>query len=235
MKKKYIILYVCLFALMGCKQEEIMVFEGKDAMSIYVDQYEADSTSFSFAYYLQDVVKDTIWLKIRAQGGVRKEDRTVDMQTVEGTTATEGTDFLLPTFIFKAGKATDLYPVVLLRNESLKSQTKTLKIAVKENQYFEKGAPGEELAKTNSLRYYTIHFNDFLSKPTYWSSLERYVGVFSAVKFQFMFSVYGSDFDFASLSTAERLNMRLRLRTELAAYEAKNGPLYDENEIRVTF
>ncbi|TDQ79212.1 DUF4843 domain-containing protein [Sphingobacterium yanglingense] len=233
--RRYCILFVCLISLLGCKQDEIMFFQSNDAMSIYKGQYEADSTSFSFAYYLPAVTKDTIWVTIRVQGKRSAEDRIVEMKAVEGTTALLGTDFVLPEFVFKAGSDTARYPVVLLRNESLKSTTKTIKLSVKPNSYFERGALGQEIGKTYSIETYTIHFNDYLSKPGYWSALENYVGAFSVAKFQFMLSVYGAEFDFAALSTAERLNLRLRLRTALVDYEAKNGPLYDENNQRVTF
>lgn len=233
--KKIFILSIILLWLIGCTKDDIMFFEGKDAMSIYIGQYEADSTVYSFAYSLPDVTKDTVFVKIRVQGAASAVDRTVEMTVADGTTAVVGQDYILPEFTLPAGSVEALYPVVLLRHTSQKGETKTLLVAIKSNADFEVGALGQEIGNSYSIAYYKIRFNDFLSMPAYWSAIQSYVGAFSVVKLQFMFSVYGSDKDFGSLTTGERLNMRLRLRTALAEYEAVNGPLMDENDQRVTF
>lgn len=235
--RNFVYVLLSLAMLMSCAKDEIMLFEGQDAMSIYVGQYEADSTVYSFAYSLPDLTKDTVFIKIRVQGAAKAVDRKVEMTAVAGSTAVEGQDYILPEFIFPADSVEALYPVVLLRSEALKSETKTLLVAIKANSDFESGALGQERGNSYSIASYKIRFNDYLVKPTYWNELELYygIGAFSAVKLQFMLTVYGSNNDFGTLSTGEKLNMRLRLKAALTEYELENGPLMDENNQRITF
>lgn len=219
----------------SCKKDEIMFFEGKDALSIYVDQYEPDSTSYSFASRLSSIIQDTIFLKVRIQGPARKSDRLFQLKADTGSTAIEGEDYILPEFNFPADSVMARYPVILLRNAKLKTKTMSLNVTVQASDMFEKGAVGKEINNTYSIQNYKIKFNDYLSKPSYWTNIERYVGEFSVVKLQFMFSVYSQDTEFGSLSTGELLNMRLRLRSAQKNYEAENGPLLDENGKQVIF
>jgi hypothetical protein len=227
-----IILILCCIS---CKKDDIQFFEGKDAMSIYIGQYEPDSTLYSFATRSAGLKQDTVFVKVRIQGPARKVERVIELEPFQGTSAAEGTDYLLPKFILPADSIEARYPVILLRSERLKSESVVLNVAVKASEHFEKGAIGQEIKKTFSIPYYKIIFNDFLTKPSYWDNIEWAVGTFSVVKLQFMFRVYGSNKDFENISTGELLNMRLRLRAAQAEYEAENGPLLDENGLHVTF
>lgn len=227
--------FIVIFTFFGCRKDEIMSFTGRDAMSLYVNNYEADSLIYSFSYSLPSVSQDTVFLKLRLQGRPSEQDRTVSLMAKDSTDAQEGIDFILPEAVLPAGEVEILYPVVLLRSDNLKKETKSLYVTVKPNDFFELGALGQEVGGSYSIPRYVIRFNDFLSKPAYWDSMQSILGVFSVVKLQFMFSVYEGVTDFSTLSTAETLNLRLRLRSALADYEAANGPLLDENGIRVTF
>lgn len=236
MRKSIYSILISLFLFVSCKKDEIPYFQGKDAMTIYVNQYEADSTSYSFAYSLPEVKRDTVYVKVRTQGLPSTIDRNVELFATEGTTAIEGDDFILPVFILPAGEVEALYPVILLRSEILKEEVKKLLVSVKANSYFAKGGLGQEIGGTYSIPQFTINFSDFLSKPAYWSSIERFVGEYSATKLQFMMTVYVGVTDFSTLSSGEKRNMTLRMRRALAEYEEINQkPLMDENNKPVTF
>jgi len=233
--KSLMLALIIILVFFSCKKDEIMFFEGKDALSIYVGQYEADSTSYSFASRLPSVMRDTIFLKVRVQGAPTKTDRKFQLAADSGSTAVEGVDYMLPEIILPADSVRILYPVILLRSAQLKEKTMLLNVTVKASDIFEKGAIGQEIKKTFSIARYKIKFNDYLSKPSYWDDIEWAVGEFSVTKLQFMFTVYGEDTVFGDLSTGELLNMRLRLRAAQKTYEAENGPLLDENGKQVIF
>jgi len=233
--KQTLYMIILILCCISCKKDDIQFFEGKDAMSLYIGQYEADSTLYSFATRSAGIKQDTVFVKVRIQGSSRKVERVIELEPFQGTSAVEGTDYLLPKFILPADSIEVRYPVILLRSERLKDERIVLNVAVKASEVFEKGAIGQEINKSYSIPYYKIIFNDFLSKPPYWDNIEWAVGTFSIAKFQFMFRIYGSDKDFENVTTGELLNMRLRLRAAQAEYEAENGPLLDENGLHVTF
>ena len=233
--KKIILYTLFLILIASCKKDEIMFFEGKDAISIYIGQYEADSISYSFASRLPAVTRDTLFIKLRVQGPARATDRVVQLAPDSGTTAVSGIDYILPELVLPADSIQALYPVILLRNAQLQNRTQNLNVMVKASDKFEIGAVGEVINKSITIARYKIKFNDFISKPSYWSDIEWAIGEFSVTKLQFMFTVYGADTDFGNLSTGELLNMRLRLRTAQKEYEVVNGPLLDENGNQVIF
>ncbi|GGH06652.1 hypothetical protein GCM10011418_03470 [Sphingobacterium alkalisoli] len=217
-------------------------------MALYVNEFEADSTIYSFANKLPDIASDTVYVKIRLQGPAADYSRSIQLQATSGTTAIDGVEYELPVYEFPAGATEARYPVVLLRGAALKEATKYLYVAIKPNDHFQKAAIGQEIGKTYSIESYKIRFNDFLSEPSWWSTLESYLGEFSVVKLQFVYSVYGNDYDFEGLYYPvdyygtiywtyddEVNNMPLRLRTALRKYEEDNGPLLDENGNRLTF
>ena len=219
----------------SCKKNEIMFFEGRDAMSLYVAQYEADSVFYSFASSLPSTLRDTVFVKIRTQGPARFTDRIIQLAPDSGTTAVLGEDYILPEFLFPAGSVVARYPVIVLRNSKLKEQTVFLNVMIKSSDVFEKGAIGQEINGSFSIARYKIKLNDYLAKPSYWDDMEWVVGEFSVTKLQFMFSIYGADAEFENFASGELLNMTLRLRAAQVEYEALNGPLIDENGNHVTF
>lgn len=234
--KNIIFLSFIMVCAASCKKDDIMFYEGPDAISIYVDEYESDSTNYSFALEGPEVVQDTVWIKVRVQGASKDVDRTIELESVNGTTAVAGKDFDLPNFTLKAGESITRYPVILHRTSKLLQSNEKLVVAVKANGHFAKGAIGTEINETVSKEKYIIYFNDYLSEPPYWASMgfDSYIGEFSAVKFRFMMSIYGIS-DFSGWSTGELMNAALNLRIALAEYEAVNGILYDEDGNRITF
>ncbi|WP_286862733.1 MULTISPECIES: DUF4843 domain-containing protein [Sphingobacterium] len=234
--RRLIIVLIISLLFVNCKKDEIMFFEGKDALSIYVNQYEPDSTAYSFASGLDSRTRDTLLLKVRIQGRTSSANRLFRLYADSGSTAVEGQDYILPEVNLPADSVRTLYPVILLRSPKLKDRTLNLNVTVKASDTFEKGAVGIEIGKkSSSIARYKIKFNDYLSKPSYWDDIERYVGEFSVAKLRFMFMVYGQDTPFGDYSTGELLNMRLRLRAAQKAYEEVNGPLIDENGNQVLF
>ena len=236
MKNITAVFITLLVVLTSCTKDEIMFYEGPDAISIYRGQYAADSVNYFFAFELPTVEKDTVWVTMRVQGPTRDYDRQIQLTSTDGTTATEGVEYELPLVTWPADSVTLQYPVVLIRSEGLKEEVKTIVVVPVANDHFVQGALGQEIGNSFSIPTFKIHFSDFLSKPAYWdtSSSNYGWGAYSAVKFQFMISVYGVT-DFSTLSSSELLNTRLRFRKKLAEYVAENGPLIDENGDEVSF
>ncbi|MFD2598210.1 DUF4843 domain-containing protein [Sphingobacterium corticis] len=213
-----------------------MFYEGPDAISIYREQYAADSVNYSFAFKLGTIEKDTVWVNLRLQGAKRSYDRWLQLSAAAGTTATKGVEYELPSITWPADSVTLKYPVILLRSPELKRSTKTLIVAPMPNEHFTVAALGQEIGNSFSIPAFKIHISDFLAKPAYWDNLSNSYGwgSYSEVKFQFMLTVYGIS-DFSQLTSSELLNTRLRFRKKLQEYVAENGPLIDENGQNVSF
>ncbi|WP_437918076.1 DUF4843 domain-containing protein [Sphingobacterium sp. LRF_L2] len=225
-----------VFTMVSCQKDDIMFYEGPDALSIYLASGEADSTIYSFGLELPEVLQDTVWIKVRAQGAAKDYDRVFELEPTDKTTAVQGEDFDLPQYTLYAGQIETKYPVILYRTAKLAEGDETIVVTIKPNDYFVEPALGQEIRGSNSVETFKIKFNDYLSEPAYWKEqyLDYYVGEFSIVRFQFMVYVYGIT-DFSVWSYGESANAALNLRVALAKYEAENGPLYEENGNRLTF
>ncbi|MFD2556738.1 DUF4843 domain-containing protein [Sphingobacterium tabacisoli] len=239
---KYILVTISVLAILfSCQKDTLSTYQGKEAIALYVGEYEADSTVFSFVFSESLTGRDTFFLKLRLQGAPKSVDRKVQLEALNQSTAIENTDFVLPEVVLKADSSFLLYPVILLNTERIERQQLTLLVAVKENEFFSRAALGLSFGQVNntmdkSLGTYKIHINNFYTEPHYWVDFQYYgdVGEYSRVKFQFMQKVYEIK-DLSKLSRGDLYNMGLRLRKALADYEAEHGFLIDENNNRVEF
>jgi hypothetical protein len=74
------------------------------------------------------------------------------------------------------------------------------------------------------------------TRPAYWDLLDPDFGEFSAEKYKFMVKVLGiTDFSYDNIGFDGFINFPVTLRNALAAYEAANGPLLDENRQQISF
>lgn len=241
MKNIIIILFVLL--LFGaCKKAELMRFEALDGIAFYLNSgSELDSANYSFSGLSTTVKpKDTIWLKMRTTGRASNQDREISVVPTSVTTGVQGVNFILPKIVLPAHKFEIRYPIVLLNTPDLLTKTYKLVVAIAQSKDLVIGAPGQADFSTRNIVRYTINFNNQVIKPSYWNYLQGYFGTYSDVKYKFMISSLGiTDFKPTTLGGPITYEQYLiyagRVKNALDAYEAINGPLLDENKLRVVF
>lgn len=241
---RYIILVALVCFLFACKKENVPFYSEKDGIAFYTSNaVGSDSTAYSFALNSTPKVRDTVYFDMRVVGKKADYARAITVVPGEGTTATLGTDFLLPEVKLPAGQLELKYPIILLKTAAMATQSYTIMADVAVSNDFILGAVGElprssstVLTTTVNRRRVKVSVTDRLIQPIYWTSVQTYFGVYSNVKLRFMIEVLGiTDFSSNAIGANGRLNYPLKLRQALLVYESANGPLLDENGVRVTF
>lgn len=154
---------MALFAVLGCKQDDIDAYKLEDSAVCF----EAQSAAFS----LRGMTEDTKRLDIRVTlvGPASDKDREFEVRVVarEGNTAVEGKDFKVLGAVVKAGELFGTVELEVNRlEEEVSSQTTTLEIVPGEN--FRAGYP--------ALMKAIVMWSDGYVRPTYyvWRSWYRY-------------------------------------------------------------
>lgn len=234
-----------LVFMTGCKKSEITSYEQSDMVYIYKDYFATtnDSSSFSFAVKPASRLVDTVKIPLRIMGTAKGKDRVVNVRAIaDSSTAVAGQHYdFLPTVI-KSGEYTGNILVLVKRTADMKTADKRLLLEVVESADFKPGVPN---TATNNPRAggglkYLVKINDYLTMPANWNSAPVFsFGTYSQVKYAFVINVTGrSDFPTSgtdAVSSSQFLYYKLICKDALAVYEAANGPLMDENGIRVTF
>ncbi|MGN6418293.1 MAG: DUF4843 domain-containing protein [Pseudobacter sp.] len=236
---RYLIVFAMASMLFACKKEKVPFYSEKDGIAFYTStDAGADSTSYSFAFNVTPKDRDTVFFNMRIVGRKAGHDRMVKVVAGPGTSARLGVDFLLPEGVLPAGQVELKYPVVLLKTPEMATRSFDIVADVAENNDFILGAIGQlpifNNTTTINTRRVKVTVTDRFVQPGYWPSVEGVFGAFSQVKLQFMISVLGLS-DYSGISFDQQLNFPVKLRQALADYEALNGPLIDENGVRVTF
>lgn len=239
--KNLFIICLLFLTLFSCKKDPQSIFSGQDGIAFYYRSgSEQDSVSYSFKANAKPTTRDTVFLKMRLVGKLAKHDRAIAVVAGPGTTAVEGTHFILPEMVMPADSMEVMYPVVLLNAVDLSNKTVRLVLAVADSKDLIKGTVGQADYSTRNTDIFKINFSNNLIKPDYWNYIAGYVGPYSDVRYQFMIDVLGtSNFRPTTkgglLTYPEFLNFKAVLQTALGEYEKINGPLMDENDLRVTF
>lgn len=234
---RYLILLMILSALFACKKEKVEPYKGDDGIAFYATIYDPQSIAYSFAFNVKPVTRDTVFFKMRVSGRAADHPRTVAVKAVAGTTARAGIDYILPEVTLPAGQLTLDYPVIVLNSPEMVTNTYTLVAEIAENSDFSIGSLGNVPASPYTevnFKQVKVEISNKLVQPSYWSV--GTFGTFSITKFKFMIQVTGlTDFSPEAIGVDGQYNLPIRLRNALAEYEALNGPLYDENNVRVVF
>lgn len=243
---KYILFVVMFFTLISCKKQEVITYQGKDGISFFSYTYELLHTtavkSYSFALQASQKTTDTIFIPMRVTGKLADYPRNVLLKTAAGTTATLGVDFELKEAIIPPGVSKFNYPLVLINSIGMASNVYRIVLEPAETKDFTLGTFGQTpatiptLGTEENFRYLKIDVTNQYIEPAYWSDLTPYFGAFSAEKYKFMVRVIGiTDFSFDKIGVDGLLNFPVTLRNALTVYESTNGPLIDENGVRITF
>ncbi len=243
---KYFLFVAILTCLFSCKKEAVDTYQGKDGISFFAYTYEQLNTtgvrSYSFALQATQKQRDTMFIPLRITGKLSDKPRTVLLKTGDGTTATAGVDFELKEAIIPPGVYIFNYPLVLINSVGMASHVYRIVLEPAETKDFTLGTFGQtpannvNLGTEENFRYLKIDVTSQYIEPAYWIYLTADFGAFSAVKYKFMVKVLGiTDFSYDKIGSEGLLNFPVTLRNALAAYEAANGPLLDENGQQISF
>lgn len=219
-----------LALLVGCKKSKLTKYEQQGMVYIY-GIGPKDSTQYSFATKPATVAQDTVKIPLRIMGQATNGNRTVNVVVIaDSSTAVAGQHYqLLPTIV-KAGEYTANIPVLVKKSADLNAREVKLVVEIKESADFKPGAGTVQ---------HKVKLTNILIKPANWLYLQGYFGVYSNVKYLFIINATGrADFPYGpggTMGAAEMNNFNIMCKMELANYEAANGPLMDENNLRVTF
>lgn len=234
--RKYFIFAGLLLAVISCKKQDTILFEGEERISFFIGEYDVDSTSYTFAFDPVRKERDTIYLKMRIQGRTHDRARAVKIKPGAGTTAVLGEDFLFPEVVLPADSITIDYPVILINTPKMETQALRIVAEVAASDDFLPGGTGQAIGGTQAINSYKIWVSNKPERPAYWDDSEYYFGSFSATRIRFMISVLGiSDFSYEAIGAYGEFTYPVILRNALAKYETTNGPLIDEFGQRVTF
>lgn len=243
---KYLLCVMIIVCLFSCKKEVVESYQGKNGISFFAYTYQLLHTtgirSYSFALQATEKQRDTLFIPLRITGKLSDQPRTVLLKAVEGTNATAGVDFELKEVVIPAGVSTFNYPLILINSVGMASNVYRIVLEPAETKDFTLGTFGATPATTANLqteenfRYLKIDVTSQYIEPAYWSELSSDFGEFSAVKYKFMVKTLGiTDYSYEKIGLDGQLNFPVTLRIALAAYEAANGPLLDENGQQISF
>lgn len=227
---KYIVIILLLFTAAACTKEERLTYNESPSVYFYKFITNPDSINYTFVVKPDSVLTDTLYLNLRITGQASDKDRKVNIVLGDGSTAQKGKHFNIAEAIIKAGTYDVKVPVYILRSPDEKDSIFVAWFNIAASDDFKPGY--------NSDLTYKIGITDQLIRPADWSGItELFYGAYSKVKHQFMVSRLGTTAITISTGAqfSEIMSILQKMRVELVKYEAQNGPLIDENGVRVTF
>jgi hypothetical protein len=201
MKKiKYVLAIAAWGFALSC-EKEIATWSGSDRIN-FETIIKADTLrSYSFTFEPEEVTQDTLWINVRTEGLLRDYPRAV---TLKQAPAIDGNEDAVPgvhfvafddpsvkaQYVIPAGAVGASIPIVLLRDTSLQTSERTLRITLAENEHFLLSTDGNKL-------YRNIVFADKLTMPEMWalSVIKYYFGTYGEAKHRFMIEITGQPFD----------------------------------------
>lgn len=225
---------VLLIATIGffasCKKVSSLDYQAGSG-AYFVGQQQRDSTNYSFANNVKVLSEDTIFLEIQILGDLANEERDIQLEAVDGSTAKEGLHYKLPLVKLPAGGYSVLYPVILYNTPDLATKTVRLELALKDNKDFTNGS--RITSNRSFYNRYKINFNNRLIKPDYWMYIQNYFGEYSDVKYRFMidelgFSDFMPDNMGGKIMYSDFINYAGQMSKALQDYEDEYGPKLDE-------
>ena len=193
---KNIILYLSLLflpALIAC-EDDIDVYNavGNDRLNFYYEnQYEPDTlVTYTFVYLPEEQMRDTLWFELATSGFLTDYPRTISFEQmpVDSNAAVAGTHYVAfddpamqDVYVVPANANRVRVPLIVLKDDpELEEKEFTLRIRIKENEYFKPGDP------ENQIRTFCI--TNMLVKPTHWNGQAEwyFAGEYGPVKYRFM-------------------------------------------------
>lgn len=203
---KYIIPIIILGTIFSCKQDNYKMYDGASYVQfgptydlIYKHRYDIylrdTLKQFSFFYSQPETKQDTVYFDLYAIGNATNYDRSIALEQImldNVENAVEGVHYkafddkeMLKHYTLPSGTHHIRIPIVMLRDESLKSETRTLQFQVVSNKDFQSG--------DNVLTWRRLVFTDRLSEPQGWPVLSFLK--YSVTKHEWMIKVSGKKWD----------------------------------------
>ncbi len=230
----FLLLATCFLASCSSTDEDFFYQDEPRVRLVGEDTWAAgtDSVTFSFVAYASDVTEQEILVDAQIMGEVQSRDRVVNIVVDASRTTADASMYTVPsTVTVPAGEAKGTFSVILKRAAALQSKTVRLYLTVAESADFKVGV--------NEENHITMIWNDILSRPSNWPSLEPYFGVYSDTKYRFMLANSGGAGEFSTdtMSWAQLMSLKIRFQNALNEYNAAHpgNPLTDENGNLVTF
>ena len=191
-----------------------------------------DSVMLSFVVFGSDVTEKEIMVDAQIMGEVVDHNRVVNLTADPSLTTADANMYEFPsTVTIPAGESKATFSVKLKRVAILQSKTVRLYIKVAESSDFKPGV--------NEENHIVMIWNDILSRPNNWDSLQPYFGEYSDTKYRFMLVNSGgvSEFSTDTMSWAQLMSFKIRFQNAVNEYNAAHpgSPLTDEYGNLVTF
>lgn len=219
--------------LWGCKNDG---FYYRDIPRIrmeapYIWSLGTDSLEYSFLTSPISVTQYDMEITLHIMGEATAYDRTANITVDQSRTTATAQQYSLPTTItIPAGKYKATFNVTIQRTADLQTEGVRLGIRLLDSDDFSVGV----IEQARML----LKWNDMMSRPTNWASLQEFFGDFSLVKYRFMINTTGVlEFSVDTMTWSQLTSYKMQLQTALAEYNAANplNPLKDENNALVTF
>lgn len=202
MKKILYILLTAAFITVASCEDKIDTWSGIDRIGFTVVNGEPDTLkTYSFVTEISEVTRHSVMLSVSTEGMLYDYPRTVTIKQVpsyDGDDAVAGVHYVAfgdgevaGQYVIPAGTNTIDLPIILLRDESLQTSQKILRIELVPNDYFELSITGHRL-------YREIHFADMLTIPLIWGAknfAEDVFGTYGQEKHRFMIDITGMAFN----------------------------------------
>jgi len=162
-KVVFLITIITTLLVSGCSEDKFLLFDSEADSAINIMTSKA---SVNFAFSTSDIIADTVNINVRLMGMPVDYDRYFELEIIDSiTTGTEGVHFakLQGNYLLSAMKYETTFPIVALRNSTLKDSTYQFGVKIKDNDYFSMGAVGYQSV--------IVQIKDFESEPIWWSQL----------------------------------------------------------------
>lgn len=206
--------------LVACQEEQLMEYQNDPRLSFGEEQ---DSVVVqSFFVIKSGIDRDTVLLRVETLGYPVDYDRpflVVQANAGEKNAAVAGTHYLAfdapeisSSLIIPAGKVEADIPLVALRHKSLQQEIYSLRLEIRENEYFKPGL----LNHTFCL----VRISDKADKPTLWDGFwVTYFGEWSSVKMKFIVDYVGlTDFEERPSTPAYLVYLNKKANQQLLDY-----------------
>jgi hypothetical protein len=249
----FFVLYALNICLSGCNKNKLPKPLNATQPSVYFylvndngkvqgfDSVNVDpvfNRTFSFFYLLNNSIQtDTVLLpEIHISGVASKQDRPINLVALDSSTAVAGTHYKIIGNSMPAGAYSTRFKLVLYRTPDLDTKTVKLFLKILPNSSFP--AITRDTV-TSGIGFYTqnnfsIQFTSQLIQSPYWDDVSYRFGLWSKVKYLFIYDNTGSYLGVTANNTDEQNNLYntyLKASSALNTYNAAHptDSLKDEN------
>lgn len=192
----------------------------------------SDSLVFSFVTYPEETSEYVMDIDVCVMGPVCNHDRTAIITVNDNATTANASQYSMPSsVIIPAGQEKGILPVTIKRDASIQKKSVRLQVSVAQSEDFNIGV--------NEQNHFTIIWNDQISRPNNWDTLEDFFGTYSNVKYRFMLSnsEEGTEFSTETMTWSKLNSYRIKFAKALEVYNNAHpgNPLTDENNQLVSF